>query len=592
MVNVDEFGFDVDSQRALGSRGLKVLERAGGGKTRDHFLAGYHAGDVEKLRVLLVSRPEVDPDSITSVINRADRDGDFAEVDASNRFKHPYLAEVLDSWRVGDRRFNVQAFHSGADLSRMRVFGERECVDLFRKAGIGLEYLHEDGGFLHCDVKPANLVVTDAGDPMWIDFQNMTPIGQSVLRKGATPYTHPVLLNAFVGQGDGMVSKRTDVYALTGTLYYALTGKDPFDRALVERDDGYDVNVNGQGFRVALLEDGERVEGIDQARHEKKVQGLLKNVPKRMRHLVWRGLNLHEDVALQDMGQFNDVLGSLGEGYRLRAARRSGARLVLPTVAAVALAGGVVTWLNFDSQVDPRPTISEVLGSERYKAFNLGNLSDEDRERLVRKFASPLVGVKERIVDADKRLREDGFFDVLERERRIQGVDERLASSLARACYLYGGKLSEGYAESGEERVGSIFVNPGKAYELLADKVGGHAALAGDPRKYGPETLMRAGITKLKHCLRPEESFPDTYARYFSTGRQMDAAQRDNGDVEIYLLSDGSDGYRKGLPKYQRDAVDAAIGLYLVSPDGKVNFEGVPEPHPMEVPLFGGEDSE
>ena len=143
-----------------------------------------------------------------------------------------------------------------------------------------IAYLHSQvPPILHCDIKPSTIMITPAGDICVIDFNTSLVFSKGVLAIGATPgyaapeqYTRPgaspdtietVPLeetmplrgykDAFAYQnvrsnkdpsgrgvsnsvtaaqatnagGYGTISKRTDVYGIGATLYYAITGQQP-----------------------------------------------------------------------------------------------------------------------------------------------------------------------------------------------------------------------------------------------------------------------------------------------------------------------------------------------------------------------------
>ena len=143
-----------------------------------------------------------------------------------------------------------------------------------------IAYLHSQvPPILHCDIKPSNIMITPADDICVIDFNTSLVFSKGVLAIGATPgyaapeqYTRPgaspdtietVPLeetmplrgykDAFAYQnvrsnkdpsgrgvsnsvtaaqatnagGYGTISKRTDVYGIGATLYYAITGQQP-----------------------------------------------------------------------------------------------------------------------------------------------------------------------------------------------------------------------------------------------------------------------------------------------------------------------------------------------------------------------------
>ena len=99
-----------------------------------------------------------------------------------------------------------------------------------RLAG-GLGHAHERG-ILHLDLKPANVLLTDDGQPMLLDFNlaedvKQRPLSAAVAVGGTLPYMAPEHLEAFAGR-PASLDGRSDVYALGVLLYELLTGKAPF----------------------------------------------------------------------------------------------------------------------------------------------------------------------------------------------------------------------------------------------------------------------------------------------------------------------------------------------------------------------------
>jgi eukaryotic-like serine/threonine-protein kinase len=94
----------------------------------------------------------------------------------------------------------------------------------------GLAHAHERG-IQHRDVKPANLLLTDEGLPMLLDFNVAEDVKRetpaAAMLGGTLPYMAPEHLAAFKAHGAG-VDARGDVYSLGIVLYELLTGRFPF----------------------------------------------------------------------------------------------------------------------------------------------------------------------------------------------------------------------------------------------------------------------------------------------------------------------------------------------------------------------------
>ena len=92
-----------------------------------------------------------------------------------------------------------------------------EIVRVFRDAANALAALHK-GGFVHCDLKPGNILMSGDGRVKLIDFGQACRIGTTKQRIQGTPdFIAPEQVKCRA------CTPQTDVYSLGATMYWALT---------------------------------------------------------------------------------------------------------------------------------------------------------------------------------------------------------------------------------------------------------------------------------------------------------------------------------------------------------------------------------
>ena len=149
------------------------------------------------------------------------------EVQVAAKLHHPHIVTAYDADEADGVHFLVMELVEGLDLGEV-VAEEgplpwRTALDYVAQAAEALEYAHGEG-VLHRDVKPANLLVDDAGHVKILDMglarldasDGLTTTGEFL---GTAATMAPE-------QGDDLrlVDERSDVYGLGCTLYYLLTG--------------------------------------------------------------------------------------------------------------------------------------------------------------------------------------------------------------------------------------------------------------------------------------------------------------------------------------------------------------------------------
>jgi Protein kinase domain len=146
------------------------------------------------------------------------------------RLNHPRVATLYSFSRHGDLFLMVMEYVRGTTLGdhieRHGAIRPASALPLFCQALEGIEHAHALG-VVHRDLKPGNIMVTDAGSAKVMDFGIARVLGASRLTRaghllGTVEYMSPEQVR---GQH---ADTRSDIYSAGIVLYEMLTGRVPF----------------------------------------------------------------------------------------------------------------------------------------------------------------------------------------------------------------------------------------------------------------------------------------------------------------------------------------------------------------------------
>ncbi len=146
---------------------------------------------------------------------------------------HPNIVEVIDVFDENNTSYMVMSFIEGETLQHLVGTKGRlpysEAVNYIAQVTNAIGYIH-DRGILHRDIKPDNIMITADYRAILIDFgsarefeHDKTQFHTSILTHGYAPteqYTSKSRKGSY-----------TDIYAIGGTLYFALTAQVPLEAA-------------------------------------------------------------------------------------------------------------------------------------------------------------------------------------------------------------------------------------------------------------------------------------------------------------------------------------------------------------------------
>lgn len=152
-----------------------------------------------------------------------------AEARRIAQLKHHGIVSVHDVGQEAGHCFIVFDLIEGTDLAVRLHQGRlawREAATIVAEVARHLQYAHEKG-FVHRDVKPANILLDERGRPVLADFGiaiTECELRHEVLTSAGTlAYMSPEQLLL-----DGRLDQRTDIYSLGVVFYELLTGRLPF----------------------------------------------------------------------------------------------------------------------------------------------------------------------------------------------------------------------------------------------------------------------------------------------------------------------------------------------------------------------------
>jgi serine/threonine protein kinase len=152
------------------------------------------------------------------------------------RFDHPSLVKVYRFWEDHGTAYMVMPRYVGRTLRQVRAGmvvppGEAACRRVLHALLSALEVLHKEGVF-HRDIAPDNILLGDDGAPVLLDFgaaRRVIGEGGAALTSIMKPHYAP--LEQYADQSAMRQGPWTDLYALGGTIYFLITGREPVPAA-------------------------------------------------------------------------------------------------------------------------------------------------------------------------------------------------------------------------------------------------------------------------------------------------------------------------------------------------------------------------
>lgn len=155
----------------------------------------------------------------------------LTETALAGKLQHPHIVAIHDAVSDGAENYIVMEYADGGTLEQHcrhdGLLATDRLVELMFMAGLALNHAYQQG-VIHCDIKPANLLLCKNGELKISDFgaaQYVAAAHTQLSRVGSPLYMSPEQIE------DRRLNHQTDIYSLGAVMYQLLTGHPPFHGA-------------------------------------------------------------------------------------------------------------------------------------------------------------------------------------------------------------------------------------------------------------------------------------------------------------------------------------------------------------------------
>ena len=174
------------------------------------------------------------------------------------RFDNPSLVRVFRFWKANGTAYMAMQYYPGQTLKEARrqmpAPPDEAWLRLFVDRLLGaLETLHAQGVY-HRDIAPDNILLLPDGQPVILDFgsarrviSDRTQSLTAILKPNYSP------VEQYADDAGMRQGAYTDLYALGGTVYFMLTGKEPIPAVMRAVRDSFPVMARSEALAFAPM---------------------------------------------------------------------------------------------------------------------------------------------------------------------------------------------------------------------------------------------------------------------------------------------------------------------------------------------------
>lgn len=171
----------------------------------------------------------IDPEVFKDPEFGAERHSQFlAEASLAGMLIHPHIVSILDAAAERDSGYIAMELVTSGDLSQhtaqSALLPVPDVIEIAFNCCSALEYTSRVG-IIHCDIKPANIMIAEGTDVRITDFGAAFLRKSQVVRTAAMGSPHYMSPEQIAGKD---LTLHSDMYSLGVVLYELLTGQLPF----------------------------------------------------------------------------------------------------------------------------------------------------------------------------------------------------------------------------------------------------------------------------------------------------------------------------------------------------------------------------
>jgi len=194
--------------------GFRIVKRLGTGARSTIYIAI----DEQNNREVVLKRVIFEKPEDARIFEQVE-----TEYKVAKKIDHPYvrkcykLQKIRTMLKVKELLLSMEYFES-TTLEQCPSLSLLDVMLVFRMVAGGLQAMHQHG-FVHCDMKPNNILMNKSGSIKIIDLGQSCHIGTTKQRIQGTPdYIAPEQVHR------KPLGPKTDIFNLGATMYWALTG--------------------------------------------------------------------------------------------------------------------------------------------------------------------------------------------------------------------------------------------------------------------------------------------------------------------------------------------------------------------------------